>query len=94
MIGQGSGHAEAAAGIAGLIKAALILRHGVIPASLHLEERHTLLAQDGFPVRVVTRNHFPVRAPASEQLTPACQVGGDLFLCEAYVGQKIDHTIL
>ncbi|MWA15044.1 type I polyketide synthase [Streptomyces sp. BA2] len=50
------GHAEAAAGIAGLIKTALILRHGVIPASLHLDEPHALLSQDDFPVRVVTRN--------------------------------------
>ncbi|TRV76672.1 acyltransferase domain-containing protein [Streptomyces sp. 130] len=49
------GHAEAAAGIAGLLKAVLILRHGVVPASLHLGEPHPLLTRDGFPVRVVTR---------------------------------------
>ncbi|MFJ4624584.1 type I polyketide synthase [Streptomyces sp. NPDC088812] len=49
------GHTEAAAGIAGLLKAVLILRHGVVPASLHLGEPHPLLTRDGFPVRVVTR---------------------------------------
>ncbi|MET7455905.1 acyltransferase domain-containing protein [Streptomyces sp. NPDC005574] len=50
------GHSEAAAGLAGLIKAALIARHGVIPASLHLEEPHPLLAQKRIPVEVVGTN--------------------------------------
>ncbi|OIJ88641.1 hypothetical protein BIV25_36350 [Streptomyces sp. MUSC 14] len=50
------GHAEAAAGIAGLIKAVLITRHRVIPASLHLTDPQPLLAEADSPLEVVTRN--------------------------------------
>ncbi|MFF4406549.1 type I polyketide synthase [Streptomyces sp. NPDC001262] len=38
------GHAEAAAGMAGLIKAVLVARHRTIPASLHLTTPHPLVA--------------------------------------------------
>jgi len=50
------GHAEAASGIAGLIKTILIAQHGVIPGSLHLRSPHPLLADAAFPVRVVAQN--------------------------------------
>ncbi|MFI1240346.1 type I polyketide synthase [Nocardia salmonicida] len=46
------GHAEAAAGIAGLIKAVLILRHRTIPASLHVQDPNPILADA--PIRVAT----------------------------------------
>jgi len=48
------GHCEAAAGIAGLVKAVLIAGHGVVPPSLHVETEHAALAEPGAPVRVVT----------------------------------------
>ncbi|MFC8450007.1 type I polyketide synthase [Kitasatospora sp. NPDC057223] len=48
------GHAESAAGIAGLIKAVLIARHGVIPASLHCVEPNPVIEQHGLGVAVVT----------------------------------------
>ena len=48
------GHTETAAGVAGLIKVALALKHRVIPPSLYFETRNPKIAWDKFPVRVVT----------------------------------------
>ncbi|HEY3698180.1 MAG TPA: beta-ketoacyl synthase N-terminal-like domain-containing protein [Spongiibacteraceae bacterium] len=42
------GHAMPAAGVAGLIKAALSIYHGVLPPTLHCEEPHPLLARTRF----------------------------------------------
>ncbi|MFE0646713.1 type I polyketide synthase, partial [Streptomyces sp. NPDC058877] len=50
------GHTEAAAGLAGLIKAVLVVRHGLIPASLHANPAHPLLSREDVPVEVVTAN--------------------------------------
>jgi amino acid adenylation domain-containing protein len=46
------GHLEAAAGVAGLIKAALALHHGSIPASLHFLEPNPHASFDTLPLRV------------------------------------------
>ncbi|MBQ1098895.1 amino acid adenylation domain-containing protein, partial [Streptomyces sp. b94] len=46
------GHLEAAAGIAGLFKAVLSMRHGTIPASLHFREQNPYLELDGGPFEV------------------------------------------
>jgi acyl transferase domain-containing protein/acyl-CoA synthetase (AMP-forming)/AMP-acid ligase II/acyl carrier protein len=46
------GHLEAAAGIAGLIKVALALRHGEIPPSLHFREPNPHIAFAELPLRV------------------------------------------
>ena len=48
------GHLEAAAGIAGLIKTVLALRHGVIPANLHFEHPNPQIDFAGLGLRVVT----------------------------------------
>jgi acyl transferase domain-containing protein/acyl carrier protein len=49
------GHCEAAAGIAGLIKVALALKHSEIPASLHFREPNSLIPFDELPLRVQTK---------------------------------------
>jgi myxalamid-type polyketide synthase MxaE and MxaD len=48
------GHLEAAAGIAGLIKVALALRHREIPPSLHFEKPNPHIPFDELPLRMQT----------------------------------------
>ena len=49
------GHLEAAAGIAGLIKAVLVLRHGEVPPHLHLARPNPHIPWQELPVAVPTR---------------------------------------
>jgi acyl transferase domain-containing protein/acyl carrier protein len=49
------GHLEAAAGAAGLIKAALCLKHGAIPPNLHFQSPNPAIPFDELKVRVPTR---------------------------------------
>ncbi|MEV5409729.1 beta-ketoacyl synthase N-terminal-like domain-containing protein [Thermopolyspora sp. NPDC052614] len=48
------GHTDAAAGVAGLIKAVLAVKHGVIPPSLHFAEPNPEIDFAASPFRVVT----------------------------------------
>ena len=48
------GHLEAAAGIAGLVKAILTVNRGVIPPHLNMSSPNPLVAWDELPVRVAT----------------------------------------
>ncbi len=48
------GHTEAAAGVAGLIKAILMLRHQTVPASLHFRQLNPHIDLAGVPIEVPT----------------------------------------
>lgn len=48
------GHMEGAAGVGGLIKTVLALRHGVIPKSLHFREPNPHISWADLPVRVAS----------------------------------------
>ncbi len=50
------GHLESAAGIAGLIKAALALKHRVIPKQLHFNDPNPRVDWDNLPLEVTTEN--------------------------------------
>jgi acyl transferase domain-containing protein len=49
------GHAEAAGGMAGLLKAVLCLEHGQVPASLHFDTPNPAVPWDTLPLTVPTR---------------------------------------
>lgn len=57
------GHTEGAAGVAGLIKAALALYHELIPPSLHFVEPNPAVGWNEIPLRIPTS---PVRWPRGE----------------------------
>ncbi|MFH8346373.1 SDR family NAD(P)-dependent oxidoreductase [Streptomyces sp. NPDC018045] len=50
------GHLEAAAGIAGLLKVVLAMRHGVLPATLHCREINPYIELDDGPFHIVREN--------------------------------------
>ncbi|MCY3553978.1 MAG: beta-ketoacyl synthase N-terminal-like domain-containing protein, partial [Gemmatimonadetes bacterium] len=54
------GHTEAAAGVAGLIKAALALKHGILPPSLHFEKPNPDIPFEVLGLKVATE---PVNLP-------------------------------
>ncbi len=68
------GHLESAAGIAGLIKLVLMLRHGEIPPHLHLTERNPFIAWDSLPVEIPT-TLTPWNAPTGKRIAGLSSFG-------------------
>ncbi|MDD9998529.1 MAG: beta-ketoacyl synthase N-terminal-like domain-containing protein, partial [Rhodospirillaceae bacterium] len=65
------GHLESAAGVAGLIKVLLSMRHGVIPRQLHFESPNPHVEWDKLPVRVTSE---PTAWPPAEDRPPTAGV--------------------
>ncbi|MFF4775070.1 SDR family NAD(P)-dependent oxidoreductase [Microtetraspora fusca] len=57
------GHLEPASGMAGLLKALLVLKHGTLPPSLHTEELNPAIDFDGLGLSVVTASR-PLPRPS------------------------------
>jgi myxalamid-type polyketide synthase MxaB len=66
------GHLEWAAGICGLIKVILAMKHGEIPASLHVKKLNPHLDWDSIPVQVVTEKR---RWPAGRRIAGVSSFG-------------------
>lgn len=56
------GHLHGAAGVGGLIKAALVLRHGIVPKNLHFEAPNPKLALEGSRLEIPTERRTLARA--------------------------------
>ncbi|GAA0491276.1 type I polyketide synthase [Streptomyces olivaceiscleroticus] len=67
------GHTEATAGIAGLIKAALIARHGMLPASLHVSSPHPLTGSG--KLLEITRENQPLDRQGPRALLGVSSLG-------------------
>ncbi|OLB81248.1 MAG: hypothetical protein AUI14_03940 [Actinobacteria bacterium 13_2_20CM_2_71_6] len=64
------GHTKAAAGVAGLIKAAMAVHHEVLPPTIGCVEPHPELADDSAPLRVLRKaEQWPVDLPVRVGVT-------------------------
>jgi len=69
------GHLEAAAGVAGLIKAALALHYGELPAQLHLQELNPYIPWGELPVEVVNRSRTWQQRPERSRVAGVSSFG-------------------
>lgn len=70
------GHADAAAGIAGLIKVVLALKHRVIPATLHVDQPNPKLELESSPFRLATaREAWPAPKSGNRRIAAVSAFG-------------------
>ncbi|HTG49115.1 MAG TPA: type I polyketide synthase, partial [Gemmatimonadales bacterium] len=69
------GHLEGAAGVAGLVKAVLVLQHGEIPASLHFREPNPLIAWERMRVRVAAQRTVWERGEGGSRIAGVSSFG-------------------
>jgi phthiocerol/phenolphthiocerol synthesis type-I polyketide synthase C len=90
------GHLEAAAGVAGLIKVALMLKHQEIPPNLHFQEANPHIPFDELPLRVQqTLSSWP--KGISERIAGVSSFGfggtnAEVILSEAAPGLEAQQT--
>lgn len=71
------GHLQAAAGITGLIKTVLAIKHGLIPPSLHFQEANPKIDFDGSPFYVNTKlSAWPEGAAPCRAAVSSFGIGG------------------
>lgn len=71
------GHLDAAAGVAGLIKAVLVLKHGVLPPSINFEEPNPDIDFENSPFYVNTKlNQWPLNDPVRRASVSSFGIGG------------------
>ncbi|MFF3690538.1 type I polyketide synthase [Streptomyces sp. NPDC002187] len=80
------GHLDAAAGVVGLIKVALSMRHGALPASLNFSQPHPAIPMDAWKLRV---NSATAPWPDGERLAGVSSFGIGGTNCHLVVA---DHT--
>lgn len=73
------GHLESAAGIAGVIKTLLVLKHGYLPRSLHSEQLNPYIDLAGSPFEVLQEGREWPRQPDSHGQTPLRRAGVSSF---------------
>jgi acyl transferase domain-containing protein len=90
------GHTEGATGIAGLIKAALVLKHRMVPANLHLQELNPAIAWNDYQLVIPRKlTHLPQDSELAVAGVSAFGIAGTnahAVLTEAPSRERLDEA--